>query len=77
MMIDDDNDGQMIFGDLGCPKIPDICPTGEEKPEKTSPRKFVLTGDRCVTGAHAAAWPTAVDKLPVILHDIVEHFCLL
>ena len=26
-----DNDGQMIFGDL---KLPDICLTGEENPEK-------------------------------------------
>ena len=34
MMIDDDNDGQMIFGDLGDLKLPDICLTGEEKPRK-------------------------------------------
>ena len=27
-----DNDGQMIFGDLGGPKLPDICLTSEEKP---------------------------------------------
>ena len=33
-MIDDDNDGQMIFGDLGDLKFPDICLTGEEKPRK-------------------------------------------
>ena len=31
---DDDNDGQMIFGDLGCLNLPDICLTGEEKPRK-------------------------------------------
>ena len=65
MMSDDENDGQMIFGDLGGLKLPDIRLTGEEKPEKTSPRKPVPTGDRtrarCVTGAHAAAWPTAGD----------------
>ena len=64
MIIDDDNDGQMIFGDLGSLKLPDIRLTGEEKPRKTSPRKLVPTGDRtrarCVTGAHAATWPTAV-----------------
>ena len=30
-MIMDDNDGQMIFGDLGGQKLPDICLTGEEK----------------------------------------------
>ena len=44
----DDNDGQMIFGDLEGLKLPDICLTGEEKnPEKkNSPRKLVPTGDR-------------------------------
>ena len=30
----DDNDDQMIFGDLGGLKLPDICLTGEEKPRK-------------------------------------------
>ena len=34
MMSDDDNDGQMIFGDLGGLKLPDISLTGEEKPRK-------------------------------------------
>ena len=67
-MIMDDNGGQMIFGDLGGLKLPDICLTGEEKPDKTSPRKLVPTGDRtrarCVTGAHAAACPTTVDPQP-------------
>ena len=33
-MKSDDNDGQMIFGDLGCLKLPDICLTGEEKLRK-------------------------------------------
>ena len=65
-MIEDDNDGQMTFGDLGGLKLPDICLTGEENPEKTSPRKLVPTGDRtwarCVKGVHAAAWHTAVDS---------------
>ena len=38
MMIEDDNDGQMIFGDLGVLKLPDICLTGEIKnPEKSHP----------------------------------------
>ena len=36
-----------------------------KNPEKTSPRKLVPTGDRtrvrCVTGAHASSWPTAMD----------------
>ena len=58
MIDDDDNDSQMIFGDLGGLNLPDICLTGEEKPrKKTSPRKLVPTGDRtrvrCATGAHA------------------------
>ena len=66
MIIDDDNDGQMIFGDIGGLELPDSCLTGEEKTrKKTSPRKLVPTGDptraRCVTGAHVTAWPTAVD----------------
>ena len=34
MMCDDDNDGQMIFRELGGLKLPDIRLTGEEKPRK-------------------------------------------
>ena len=75
MINDDDNDGQMIIGDLGGLKLPDICLTGEEKPRKTSPRKLVPTGDRtrarCVTGAHAAAWPTAVDLDQFIIDQFI------
>ena len=33
-LMNDDNDGQMIFGDLGGLKLPDICLTGEEKPRE-------------------------------------------
>ena len=33
-MMMDDNDGQMIIGDLGGLKLPDICLKGEEKPRK-------------------------------------------
>ena len=40
-MIDDDNDGQMIFGDLVGLKLPDTCLTGEEKPRKN------LTQETC------------------------------
>ena len=65
-MMMDDYDGQMIFGDLGGLKLPDIRLTGEEKPRKTSPRKLVPTGDRTrtryVTSAHATTWSTAVDS---------------
>ena len=35
----DDNDGQMIFGDLEGLKLPDICLTGEEKPQKNLTQK--------------------------------------
>ena len=41
MMSDDDNDGQMIFGNLGGLKLPDICLTGEEKHRKN------LTQETC------------------------------
>ena len=34
VMMMDDNDGQMIFGDLVGLKLPDIRLTGEEKPRK-------------------------------------------
>ena len=37
----DDSDGQMIFGDLGGLKLPDICLTGEEKSQKN------LTQETC------------------------------
>ena len=64
-MIMDDNEGQMIFGDLGGLKLLDVRLTGEEKPRKTSLRKLFPTEDRtrarCITGAHAVACPTAVD----------------
>ena len=57
----------MIFGELVGLTFPDICLTCEENPEKTSPRKFVPTGNRtrssCVTGAHATACSTAMDSL--------------
>ena len=36
-----DNDGQMIFGDLGGLNLPDISLTGEEKPRKN------LTQETC------------------------------
>ena len=61
-----DDDGQMIFGDLWGLKFPVVCLTGEEKSRnKTSPRKPIPTGDRtrasCVTSAHATTCSTAVD----------------
>ena len=66
-MIDDDNDGQIIFEDFGGLKLPDICVTGEEKPrnkltQETYPDRGSNPG--CMTGAHATSWPTAVDSYP-------------
>ena len=62
----DDDDGQMIFGDLVGLKCPTFVLQVRKNPEKTSPRKLVPTGDRtwarCVTGAHATTCSTAVDK---------------
>ena len=70
-MMSVDNDGRMIFGDLGGLKLPEICLTGEENPEKTSPRKLVLNRDRtqarCMTGMHATTWSTIVDPYYIIL----------
>ena len=66
MIIMDDNYGQMMFVNLEGLKLPDICLTGEENPEKASPGKLVPTGDRtrarCVTGVHTTTWSIAVDE---------------
>ena len=45
----DDNDGQMIFGDLGGLKLPNICVTGEEKPRKNLTQETCpdLLRDKC------------------------------
>ena len=71
----DDYDGQMMFGDLVGLKLPDIRLTGEETPEKTSPRKLVPTGNRtrarCVANAHATTCSTAVDYIIMVLIQII------
>ena len=74
----DDYYDQMIFGDLGGLKFPDICLTGEEKPKKkTSPKKPVPTGDRNrarrLTSAHATTCSTAVDR-SLIFKTNIEKF---
>ena len=61
MMSDDDNDGQMIFGDLGGLKLPDICLTGEEKPRKNLTQETCPDRGLNLGPLHAAAWLTAVD----------------
>ena len=50
----DDNDGQMIFGDLGGLKLPDIRLTGEEKPRKKKPHPGNLSRSGIEPGP--AAW---------------------
>ena len=61
------DDGQMIFGNFGSLKFPEICLTSEENPEKISPRKLVPIGDRtrarCVTSSHDTTCSTAVDSI--------------
>ena len=42
----DDNDGQIIFGDLEGMKLPDICLAGEEKPRKYSPQELNISSIR-------------------------------
>ena len=82
----DDNDGQMIFGDLGAYSFPTFVLQVRKNPEKTSPRKLVPTGDRtrarCVTGMHATAWPTAVDlrtrhlkSMKIVVKKVHSYLC--
>ena len=60
----DDDDGQMIFGDLGGLKFPDNCLTGEEKTRKNLTQETCPDRDRirarCVTSAHATTCSKAV-----------------
>ena len=53
-ILNDDDDGQMIFVDLGGLKFPDICLTGEKNPEKTHPGKLSRPGIE----PGPAAWQT-------------------
>ena len=50
---------------MGAWSIPTFDLQVRKNPEKTLPRKLVLTGDQtwapCMTGAHATTWPTVVD----------------
>ena len=57
MIIMEDNDGQMIFGGL---KLPDICLTDEEKPQKN------LTQEICPDQG----------SNPGLLHDRCTCYCL-
>ena len=74
----DDYDGQMIFGDLGGPKVPwHLSYRWGKTPNKTSPRKPVPTGDRtrarCVTSAHATTCSTAVDNFLYFIYKSVHE----
>ena len=71
----DDYDGQMIFGDVVGLKLRDISLIGEGKPrKKTSPRKLLPPGDliraRRVTGAHAIACSTEVDRWMIQKYEL-------
>ena len=59
-MPDDDNEGQMIFEDLGGLKLLDISLTGEEKPPKN------LTQETCPDRG----------SNPGLLHDRRACYCL-
>ena len=73
-MIMVDYDGQMIFGDLVGLSFLTFVLQVRKKPEKTSPRKLVPTGDRTqarsVTGAHDTTCSTSVD----ICHTVGPTF---
>ena len=75
----DDYGGQMIFADLGGPKVSrHLSYRWGKTPKKTSPRKPVSTGDRararCVTSAHATTCSTAVDTFPYQLLQIYDLY---
>ena len=79
MIDDDDDDGQMIFVDLGGLKLPDICLTGEEKHRKnltqeTCPDRGSNPGplhDRraCYRLAHTDGLCN-LTKVPITVHEI-------
>ena len=60
MVIDDDNDGHMMLGDLGGPELPDIRLIGEEKP-----RENLTQETRPDRGSN-----------PVPLYDRRAYYCL-
>ena len=70
-------------GTVGAYSFPTFVWQVKKNPEKTSPRKPVPTWDRtrarCVTGAHATAWPTVVDTyihhayLHTYMHSLHTH----
>ena len=73
----DVNDGQMLFGDRGGLKLPDICLTGEEKPHKTTQETCTdlglnlgLLGDRhaCNHLAHSGG----PDNIKAMIDDKVK-----
>ena len=78
-MMMDDNDGQMIFGDLAGLKLPDIHLTSEEKPRKnltqeTCPDRGSNPGPLRVK-RHATTCSTAVDikYSNLLINDSVNY----
>ena len=78
-MMMDGYDGELIFGDLGGLKLPDICLTGEEKPRKNLTQETCpdrgSNRARCVTGPHATACSTEVDMRFPLMLPLRFRFC--
>ena len=68
-MMNDDNDGEIIFRDHGDLKLPDICLTGEEKPRKNLTHEdYPDRGSNpgpLLTGAYATACSTSMNCVKI------------
>ena len=81
-MMSDDNNGQMIFGDLGGLKLPDICLTGEEQPRKnrtqeTCPDRGSNPGllcDRRACYHLVQSGGRDIDKFVIVLMMVLRHY---
>ena len=71
-----DDDSQMIFGNLWGLNLPDICLTGQEKLEKTSLRKLVPTRDRTGPAARQARMLPPVPQRWTIVKVISFILCM-
>ena len=77
-MITDDYEGQIILGELGGLKLPEICLTGEEKPHKnriqeTCPDRGSNPSPLRDRRACYTARPTAVDS--ETLMELIFNHC--
>ena len=67
-MSNDDDDGQMIFGDLVGLKLADICLTGEEKPRKNLTQE--TCPDRGSNPPHSGGPTSKITKTLNTIHTI-------